>query len=284
MGYITLQLARLFEALILSVGTHLAISVGGIFFFGFSVTYLIGAYVVAIAGQAGIGILLATLTALGLSLCAGTLCALLYRRLSNDAFAVFMIALVFAFDAVLKSWSSVTGGTLGIAGITRPEVATTLTTLMLIEGVVALLCLALEYILLKSPFGRALIAHKESPRLLNATGVSAKKIGMLVIILASGLAGLSGIFGAWRIQFLDPTFGGVMYLIFGLTVAILAVKPKVSWIIGASAFSLLLPEVLRFLSLPSSIFADLRSLIYAVLLVALIRWLSNNHTDHKRLV
>jgi branched-chain amino acid transport system permease protein len=107
---------------------------------------------------------------------------------------------------------------------------------------------------------------------------------MLVIIFASVLSGISGVVGAWRIQFLDPTFGGVTNLIFGLTVAILAVKPKIQWIIGSSAFCLLLPEIIRFLPLPSSIFANVRALIYAVLLIVLIRWLSDKHTDHKRLV
>lgn len=284
MGYIILQLARFFETLILAVGTHLAISVGGIFFFGFSVTYLIGSYAVAIAAEAGIGISSSILIAIGFSLLGGLLCALMYRRLSNDGFAVFMVASVFAFDAVLKSWDSVTGGTLGIAGIVRPSFAPTLTSLMILEGVLAAVILLVEFVILKSPFGRALIAHKESPRLLNATGISAKKVGMIVIIFASVLSGISGIVGAWRIQFLDPTFGGVMYLVFGLTVAILAIKPKIQWIIGSSAFCLLLPEIIRFLPLPSSIFANVRSLIYAVLLIVLIRWLSDKHTDHKRLV
>ncbi len=284
MGYLVLQLARFFETIILAVGTHLAISVGGIFFFGFTVTYLLGSYSVAIASQAGIPVLLSALIALGVSFAGGVVCALLYRRLSNHGFAVFMVASVFAFDAVIKSWDSVTGGTIGIAGITRPDFAPTLTSLMILEGVLAVICLSIEFVILRSAFGRRLLAHKENPRLLDAAGVSAKKVGMLVIIFASVLSGLSGVVGAWRIQFLDPTFGGVTYLIFGLSVAILAVKPKISWLLGASAFSLLLPELLRFLPLPSSIFADLRSLIYAVLLIVVIRWLSAKHTDHKRLV
>ncbi len=284
MGYIVLQLARFFETVILAVGTHLAISVGGIFFFGFTVTYLMGSYSVAIAGQAGIGIVPSTLIALAVSFIGGAICALLYRRLSNDGFAVFMIASLFAFDAVLKSWSAVTGGTLGIAGIIRPSFTPTLTGIMLLEGVLALLCILLEFVILKSPLGRSLLAHKESPRLLNATGISAKKVGMMVIIFAALVSGLSGIVGAWRIQFLDPTFGGVVYLIFGLTIAILATKPKISWLLGACAFALILPELLRFLPFPSSIFADLRTLVYAILLIVLIHRLSKKHTDHKRLI
>lgn len=282
MGYLILQCARFFETLIFSIGTHLTISVGGIFFFSFTVSYLLAAYVVAIAGEAGLSVGAGAALALAAALLIGVFFAALYRRLSADSFAVFMVASIFAFDALLRSWSSVTGGVLGIAGIERPAIARSLLALAVLEAVIAIALLIVEYVLLRSHFGRALIAHRENPRTLDSIGVSATSIGSTAIILASLLSGIAGMVGAWRIQYLDPTFGGITYFLFGITVAILAVRPKVSWLIGAAFVVLLLPELLRFTPLPTSMFAYLRQLIYAVAIIILVHRLSAAYTGSKR--
>jgi len=90
--------------------------------------------------------------------------------------------------------------------------------------------------------------------------------------------------GAWRIQFLDPGFGDIQLFIFVLTVAIITVKPKVSWVLTATTLVLWIPELLRFLPFPSSMFAHLRMLTYAVALVVLVQRLAGKYTDTKRVV
>jgi branched-chain amino acid transport system permease protein len=120
MGYIILQLMRLFETFIIAAGLHLAISVGGISFFGFTVVYLAAGYVFAITAQAGLAFWIAVVCALVTSFALGIFFVFLYRRLSDDSFAVFGVASILAFDALLRSWSSVTGGVLGIPGVPRP--------------------------------------------------------------------------------------------------------------------------------------------------------------------
>jgi branched-chain amino acid transport system permease protein len=284
MGYIILQLQRFAESLILTVGNHLTISVAGIPFFGFTVPYMAGAYTVAIMLGNGSSFLAAIAAAIGLSGVVGILFALLYRRLSADSFAVFTVASILAFDALLRSWDSVTGGVLGIAGIRKPALVSSSSRLLILSMIIAAACVGIEYLILQSPFGRQLQAHKESPRLLDAAGRSAKRVGSLVILICAATGGIAGIIGAWRIQFLDPSFGSINYFIFGLTICILAQHASIRWMAGATAIVTFVPELLRFLPLPESILGYLRQLMYAVLLIVLVRLVVAKYTETKRIV
>ncbi len=284
MGYLYTQIARFLENVVIETGQHLTMSIAGILFLGFPVSLSLGAYVFAIIEKTGDSMVLAVIGALCSSLVLGVLFALLYRRLSNDSFAVFSLASVLAFDAVLRSWDSLTGGVLGIPGVSRPGFLSSFLMLVLFQAVVAFLFLLFEYGILRSPLGRSLQAHKESKIFLDSLGVHSKNIGSLAIIFASFSGAVGGIIMIWRIQFLDPTFGGIPILLIVLTMSILAVKPRVLWMVGAVLFVTLLPEILRLFPLPSSIVGHLRLLLYSALLILLVNKLSSGYTSEKRLV
>ncbi len=268
----------------MSIGSHLNVSVSGIFFFGTSVAYSLGAYVFTIMAKTGNSMFLSLIAAVLSSVILGLIFSMFYRRLSVDSFVVFTLASFLAFDALLRSWDSLTGGVLGISGVPKPAAFSNLPNLLILEGVVAFSFIVLEYAILKSPLGRALQAHKENKTFLDSTGWNSNFIGSLVIVAASLMSAVSGIISIWRMQFLDPTFSNVTLLIMMLTISILAVKPKVSWIIGSTLIIVLLPEVLRFFPFPSSMIGHLRLLFYSVLLIILVRKLSSSYTFEKRFV
>jgi branched-chain amino acid transport system permease protein len=284
MGYLFTQLARIWENLFASIGAHLTVSVAGIHFFGFPVIFSLSAYIVVILAKMGVALPIAVMAALAGAFIVGVFFAALYRRLSNDSFAVFTLASILAFDALVRSWDSVTGGVLGISGIERPAFAKTLLAITVLGFCVAAASVLFEYLLLNSSLGRALQAHKESPRILDATGKSAKKIGSTAILIAVVLTSISGILTIWRIQFLDPSFGGIPAFLMILTMTILAVKPRISWIVSSTLVISLLPEILKFFSFPPAILGHLRILVYAVLLIILVRRLSTRYTGEKRLI
>ncbi|MFA5870924.1 MAG: branched-chain amino acid ABC transporter permease [Candidatus Paceibacterota bacterium] len=284
MGYLYTQIARFFETSMLSVGVHITTSIAGIFFFGFPVAFSFGAYALVILIKNGFTLWIAFIITILLSVLLGLIFSLLYRRLSNDGFAVFTFASVLAFDSLIKSWDSLTGGVLGISGISRPSFARTLVALVILQGILAICVFIFEYTLLQSPFGRALRAHNESKIFLDATGIPASGIGSFAITLAVVLSALAGILAIWRIQFLDPSFGGIAILLQILTIGILAMKPKVSGLILSVLCIVLLPEILRFFPFPSSIMGHLRILFYSVLLIVLVKQLSTRYTSKKRFI
>ncbi|MBI2122412.1 MAG: branched-chain amino acid ABC transporter permease [Candidatus Sungbacteria bacterium] len=259
-----------------SIGGHLTIGLGGILFLGAPVALWGGAYGYAIAAKAGIS--LGTSFAIGVALaaCAGAIFAFFYARMSNDSFAVITLASVLAVDALIRSWDSVTGGVLGIAGVPRFGFGQTLKNLAIFEMYIAGLALGLEAIFIHSSWGRSLRALKENKIALISMGTSAKFIGQMVLLFASIFIGLSGVFAISRVQFLDPTFGGMVLLVQILTIAIISSAPKTLRLFAVTVIIVLLPEFLRFLNLPVSILGYLRSLIYSLLLIILIFYTLGN--------
>jgi len=284
MGYLYTQLARFSEAAIMSMGAHLTIAVSGIFFMGIPVTFSLAAYAMVISQNFGLPLIAALGVALGAVLVASLIFVLAYLKLSADSFTVFTLASILAFDAALKSWDGLTGGVLGIAGITRPAFVSTLVRLAWFQFGLAILAFAVEQIILKTRLGRAMQAMKENKYLVESLGVSSRRVGASAIIISSFVAAIAGIVAIWRIQFLDPSFGGIMLLIEVVTIAIIAAKPKVKWLAVATLIIILLPEALRFLNLPSTIVGHLRNLIYAFILLIMIKNISEKLMPQKRFI
>jgi branched-chain amino acid transport system permease protein len=284
MGYIFTQLARFAETSIMAAGAHLAIVGSGIFFLGIPVSFALSAYVLAITQVAGWPLFVSVMTAICAVLVASAVFVLAYLKLSADGFTVFTLASILAFDAAVKSWDSVTGGVLGIAGISRPNFLSSLPELAIFQLVIMALAFLVEYIIFQTKFGRTLLAMKESPEIVDSLGISSRRAGAAVIVISSLAAAISGIISLWRIRFIDPSFGGVMILIQVVTIAIIAAKPKVRWLALSSLAIVLLPEVLRFLSLPSTMVGHARNLLYAVSLILIVKNISSSLLPKKRFV
>ncbi len=284
MGYLFTQLARFSETAIMSMGAHLTIAVSGIFFLGIPVTFSLAAYAMVIAQNFGVSLAVALIISFSAVLIASLIFVSAYLKLSADSFTVFTLASILAFDAAVKSWDSLTGGVLGIAGITRPAFVGTLVKLALFQFCLAIIAFMLEQVILKTHFGRALQAMKENEHLVESLGVSSRRIGSAAIIISSFMAAIAGIIAIWRLQFLDPSFGGLMILIEVVTIAIVAAKPKVRWLAFSTLVIVLLPEGLRFLNLPSTMVGHLRSLFYALILLVMIKNISEKLLAKKRFI
>ena len=283
MGYFLTILASFLEGTIMTIGAHLTISLGGIIFFGLPTLYSAGAYSFVIASSHGLSFFESSLIASLVILAISLLFVLAYHRLSSDSFAVFSFTSVLAFDALVKSWDSVTGGVLGIAGVYRPSTVGTLSQLVWCELIILIILLFAEYIFLKSVYGRTLLGLRENKQIVSSLGANYKSLASVMIIAASFLSAIAGVLTVWRIQFLDPSFAGMSIIIKVATAAILAVKPKITWLVGAVLFVSLVPEIIRFFDLPSTIVGHLRTLIYTIILIIVLRNLSNL-LNEKRLV
>lgn len=284
MGYWFTQLARLSETAITAIGAHLTVAVSNIFFLGIPVMFAMGAYAMVIPNKQGLSLPWSIAIALVMTLLTGLIFVLTYLKMSKDSFTIFTLTSILAFDALLKSWDKVTGGVLGISGIMRPGFISSLGKLAWFQFILMLILLACEYVILKSRFGRSLLGMKENPQLIESFGISTKMLGSLTILISCLLAAVAGMIAIWRIQFLDPSFGGIMLLIQTITVAIIAAKPQIKWLAGSTLFVVLLPELLRFFSLPSTVIGHLRSLIYSVLLIIVLKTISKNLLPKKRFI
>ena len=277
MGYTLTLIARFFETLIASIGAHLSFSLSGIFLLAFPVSFSFAAYTMTILQEhwnfsLPVSVFLALLAALLL----GLLFAFAYTKISNESYSVLSLASLMAFDALIKSWDTLTNGVLGMSVI-RPDFISQLMFLTIALAIVAIALIIFEYILLQTHAGRLLRAHKENNKLLQAFGHSPTLIGMSVIVIAFLFSAVAGIFTAWRIQFLDPSFGGILLLLQLLTIAILAYTPRIFALIFSCFFVVMFPELLRFFDLPSAMVGHMRMLLYSVFIIVLIKFFAHKN-------
>ncbi len=284
MAYFLTILYYYFQLLIWGVAIHVLFPVAGVLFLGFPVILLVSRYTLAISQKAGFDPLVAALFGVIAGLVMSGFFILLHRRFSEEGFVVMGVASVLAFQSLAHSWTGVTNGVLGISGIQRPELFSTLPQLVFLAFVIAALALTAEWVLLKSPLGRQLRALKESPMALASLGVSPERRTELVLLGAGALFSVGGFLFLWLTHFMEPQLGGLVVLVEVLTIGILARRPKISGVIWSALFVIGISESLRFLSLPASMFAQVRILLYGVLLIVLIHLLYKKITLPNRTI
>ncbi len=270
MGYFLTVIAGFCSDALAGVGLHGVFSLAGIFFLGIPVVMKISVYALAIAQRAGVPPEIAFIFAIIAAIAVGIIFAYLFVKVSPDSFAVLGLASLLACESLLQSWDSVTNGILGISGIRRPELFSSLPSLVIIYVLAVAVFFLLEWIFLRTRYGRLVRAYKQNEIVLQALGHSSSRIGQLLIIAASFIYGVVGILMAWRIQFVDPSIAGIPYLIEIVTIGVLALNPRVSSLAAATFFVAVFPEVLRFFNPPTAIMGYSRVLLYSIFLMVII--------------
>ena len=121
-----------------------------------------------------------------------------------------------------------------------------------------------------SNFGRILKALNEDEIYTQSTGKNVYLAKVLCFTFTAILAAIPGVLYAHYVSYIDPTSFTVDESIFILSIVIIGGVQKLWGIIFASAFLILIPEALRFIGLPNDIAANLRQIIYGLILVVVI--------------
>ncbi len=126
--------------------------------------------------------------------------------------------------------------------------------------------------LTRSPRGRVLKAIREDEVFAQAAGKNVAAHKVLVFVIGAGMAAVAGVMYAHYISFIDPTSFTVMESIFILSIVIIGGSGSLWGPVVGAVVLVVLPELLRFIGLPSSVAANLRQIIYGGLLVAFMMW------------
>ena len=245
---------------------------------------------IAHAAFYGVGAYVAALMALNLHspfivniICAVILCGLLGAlvgipslRIRDDYFVIATFAFQVITFSVLNNWVSFTGGPMGLPGIPQPtifglQISSHIGFLTLV-GVFCALTLRVTHKIVRSPFGRVLKAIREDEVFAQAAGKNVAAYKVLVFVIGAGMAAVAGVMYAHYISFIDPTSFTVMESIFIISIVIIGGAGSLWGPVVGAVVLVTLPELLRFLGLPSSVAANLRQIIYGGLLVAFMMW------------
>jgi ABC-type branched-subunit amino acid transport system ATPase component/ABC-type branched-subunit amino acid transport system permease subunit len=249
---------------IAGLGLNLLTGYAGQTSLGHAGFYAIGAYTGALlATKLGLGFWIGLPFSVALAAAAGLLMAYPSFRLEGPYLAMVTIAFGIIVNSVLVEWSDLTGGTQGVLNIPRPTIGGQR---LLLERQFLLIVIALVLVsfllrnLMRSPWGRALVAVRENMIAAESVGLSTRVVKTTAFAVSAALAGLAGHLFAFFQGFISPEAFEFDASIFLLTIVIFGgAGTLVGPLVGAVVLTFL-PELLQR-------FADYRLIIYGGIIV-----------------
>jgi branched-chain amino acid transport system permease protein len=192
--FYTYVIAVIFVTSLLAMSLNLVLGHGMIFQFHHGVFYGVGAYTAALilaktSLPAWIGFIAGPIAAAVAGLFIGWFCV----RLTRLYFGMLQISLGSLIWAIAFRWYSFTGGDDGIHGIPMPSLISSVNSKYYFILIVLVICLAVLYLILKSPFGSTLEAIRDNPQRCEAVGVNVRRHQLMAIVIATFFAGIAGV-------------------------------------------------------------------------------------------
>lgn len=234
--------------------------------------YGIGAYTTAIlAQQFGLPFWLNLPIAMLICFVISYVVSLIALRTVDDYFIICTLGIQVIIFSVMNNWMEVTRGPLGIPGIHaisifNYELSSKISFLLLSVSFMVIIWYVLNK-LTKSGFGKSLKAISEDEIYSQSIGKNVYQLKITSFTISAVLATIPGALYAHYISYIDPTSFTVAESIFILSIVIIGGMGNLKGSFYASIFMILLPEILRFVGLPSSVAANLRQIIYGLILV-----------------
>ena len=197
--------------------------------------------------------------------------SLIALRTVDDYFIICTLGIQVILFSIMNNWMELTRGPLGIPGIPSIQffgfsVESKIPFLLLSLFFVVVIWLLLRNIS-RSGFGKTLTAISEDEIYSQSIGKNVYLSKTVSFTLSAMLAAIPGTLYAHYISYIDPTSFTVNESIFVLSIVIIGGLGNLSGSFFASAFLVLLPEALRFVGMPDSIAANMRQIIYGLILV-----------------
>jgi branched-chain amino acid transport system permease protein len=195
-------------------------------------------------------------------------------RLRDLYFVLATLAWQVIIFAVLYNWVSLTKGPFGIAGIQKPELFgiyfNTLDKFLILSSVLSLMILIFFFLLKKTHISRIFQAVRDDQIVLMTFGKKPQYYKALSVFIASGITAIAGVLFATYYSYIDPTSFTLNESILIISIVLIGGLGSVKGSIAGALFYVLLPEGLRFLNMPDDIAANLRMIIYALILILVV--------------
>jgi len=242
--------------------------------------YGIGAYTTALlASKFGWPFLLNLPTAMIINGLIALIISTIALRTVDDYFIIITLGIQVVIFSLMNNLMDLTNGPLGISGI--PEIrifgiefGSKISFLLLTATLAALTYILLRYIT-RSPFGLVLKGLSEDEIFVKSLGKSVYAAKIISFTFGAMLASIPGVLYAHYVTYIDPTSFTVNESIFILSIVIIGGMRNLWGAALAATFLVVLPEILRFIGMPNDIAANMRQIIYGIMLVV-VMFRSNN--------
>lgn len=260
---------------ILAVSLNLIIGYTGMLSVAHAGFYGLGAYAVGLLTKnLGFNFFSAMLLGILLVGVVSLVIGYILSRLKGDYFALASFGFNIIIFSILLNWQSVTNGPLGVYGIERPSMfGFSLQEnfhFLLLSAFSAIAVYYFAEFLTKSSFGRILQGIREDEVMVSTFGYKTINYKLTIFVIGSVIASIAGGLYASYISFIDPSSFSLNESLFILAIIILGGLSSNKGAVLGATFMILLPELLRFVGLPTDTAAQLRQIIYGLILIILM--------------
>jgi len=262
---------------IVAMSLNLLIGYGGLLQIAHAAYFGIGAYAAALLWtKLGIGFVPGLMGAAAMAAVLSLLVSLPSWRFRGDYFVMISLAVQVVLYSLMYNWMDVTNGPYGITAIPRPAFSGSTSAIQWeIFAIYAIIVLLLACVLAAakhSPFGRSLQAMRDDELAARSLGIPVRRLKVEAFLLASALVGVAGGLYAAYVGYIDPTSFTLDESILMLSMVIVGGTGNVRGPLIGAAVLIAIPEILRFLSLPDAVAANVRLLAYGLLLILMMHW------------
>lgn len=277
MNYILHLLVYYEIYVIVALSLNLLIGYSGLLQVAHAAYFGVGAYASALAvTKLGLGFVPSLLFSAVVSGALSLLVSLPAWRFRADYFVMISLAVQVVIYSAIYNWTSLTGGPLGMSGIPRPAILggifATSGSISVLYGLIVALVAGILALLKLSPFGRNLQAMRDDELAARSLGIQTRTLKVQAFLVASAMVGMAGGMYAAYMSYIDPTSFSLDSSILMLSMAIVGGTGNIRGPLIGAAVLIGLPEVLRFLTIPDSVAANVRLLAYGLLLVLMMHW------------
>ena len=272
---------------ILAMGLNLVVGYCGLLSLAHAGYFAVGAYTYALGTLAwGFD----SLSAILLAFLAGGVLSLLVSlptwRLKGDYFVMASMAVQVLLYSVAYNWvnssaplgslANLTNGPFGIAGVSRPVLfgvkLSSLGVMAAFSLALAAACAAVCHLLQTAPWGRVLKCMRDDELATRNLGKSVQRLKVQALFVACALAAVAGAIYASYTSYIDPSLASMDQSILLLSMIFVGGMGNLKGPLAGAAILLLIPEVLRFMNIPDAVAAEIRVMLYGLMLVLIVRF------------
>lgn len=260
---------------ILGVSLNLVIGETGLVSVTHAAFYGLGAYATALLLVGlGLNFFLATLAGMVLASAVAFAVGVVFLRLKEVYYVLGTVGFNVILFSVLLNWNSVTRGPLGVAGIPRPEILgfrfSENEAFLLLALAAAAIAYAISTLITRSSFGRVLNAIREDEDVVAVFGYLVYRYKLAIFSVGAALAALAGALFASYLTYISPFSFTVVESIFILSIVILGGLGSARGALIGAVLLVVVPEALRFAGFSPDIAAQMRQVLYGVILILLM--------------
>lgn len=204
----------------------------------------------------------------------GVVAALPTFWLREDYFLVGSLGSQIVLISLITNWDSLTRGALGLYGLQRPAFFGYHLSSLPLYFVLVLAVLGMSWLvvyrIVSSEFGLAMRGLRADEVALEALGINIVRLKIEIMFLASAIFGFVGAAFAFYLTSVDPFSFGFHQSVLFMSMVVIGGAGNFWGTALAGMLLTLIPEALRFVGFPTVAFAEVRQIIYGLLIVLFI--------------